>query len=430
MSALRSRAPIGIIRQRPFQNGAVGQEPTSVRQFNFCQSDWFFVRDFRSRVTKHVVTVFALMLATSMALLVRTAGSKENVDAKRVTLLDLLGTQENRWVFNHLCIPANVLGQIPYTNGDFVDGYLSLNRSRWAEAWSALERKDDAASAKALAPILHSVIDAYWPGRVVRDESGAITKFHDCEEFGQLKGILREEHGGGSGPSGADKDRVTGYLAQIIKASRGGQPFEDAEAILRSGPLRISTSAVTSELPRDANANNNLAQLAPSSTPPSAALIVSEVEGNFRLSVPISKLVMTIPHGNLSQSTNPVGGAAASPRYFLLSDSTHGINISGWFESSNSYSGFENYWNREKGAWHERGMPEPQHEAKSHIGGWELVAYDMAVPVGGDAHIRAEWVQDGTWIDLHISAGSNEPVEALRETVMNLLRSIKVTLVP
>ena len=60
-------------------------------------------------------------------------------------------------------------------------------------------------------------------------------------------------------------------------------------------------------------------------------------------------------------------------------------------------------------------------------GPWEVVAYDVPVPAGGtSAHLRAERVQAGTWIDLHLSSTSVRPPATLRSELMTMLRQVEV----
>jgi hypothetical protein len=370
------------------------------------------------------------LLGCSFAMISPLAFSDDAPISTGSSLQKILDTPENQWVFNHLCIPTGVIGESRYSNADFVDAYLLRAKNHWVAAQEALKGGDDDASSKQIAPILHSVIDAYWPGRLLRDESGAITAFRTCEEFGQLQGLMRQEHGGGEGPTGAAKDLATANMAQLIRKWKEGRPFEEAEVILRAGPLHVAANALAGQLPQNTGPNTKISQSTRSQAPTSMTLVVNELDGNYKLSVPVSRLVMTLPRATLSQVTETAGGATQSPRYFHFSDSTRGLALSGWFEGGNSFPGFDSFWKQQTDAWHAQGLPEPQNVARASIGGWDLVTYDIALPAVNDAHIRAEWVQDGTWIDLHISAAGKEPIESLRNTVMNALKDIKVTAAP
>jgi hypothetical protein len=367
------------------------------------------------------------MLPAVLVAIYAMPASAENapVDTK-TSLSALLTTRENQWVFNHLCVPAGILGANRYTTGDFVEAYFTITRDRWAAAQTALQQGDEKASMTAVAPILHSMIDAYWPKRLVRDETGAITAFRDCAALGQLPGILREEHGGSSGPTGAVADHVKNEMAQVIRLWKQGRPYEEAEAILRTGPLKVSQSALALPLPIASGSSS----LETPAGPSPAALIVTEEDGIFRLAVPASRLVMTLPRGTLARETTSAGGATSNPRYFHFTDSDRGINLSGWFESAESYAGFDKLWGQQIEAWRKGGMPSPLNAVKSRLDGWELVSYDISLPSGSDAHIRAEWVQDGMWIDLHVSVGNSQPIESVRATALEIFKSIRVSEAP
>jgi len=49
----------------------------------------------------------------------------------------------------------------------------------------------------------------------------------------------------------------------------------------------------------------------------------------------------------------------------------------------------------------------------------------MSSPVGSNSHVRAHWVQAGTWIDLHISTIQSASAES-RNKLLEMLRSIEV----
>jgi len=165
---------------------------------------------------------------------------------------------------------------------------------------------------------------------------------------------------------------------------------------------------------------------AAAAAPENVTLKVSEVENNYVLSVPISKLVMLLPKGNLIQKQNAVGGSTASPRYFYFQDKGRTLMVSGWFESSINYSDFNKYWNEDKDSWRSRNLPTPTNAKFFKVGGWEGVVYDLPFPKGENSHIRAHWLQAGTWIDLHLSLTSESRNSRSREELLELLNSIQV----
>lgn len=161
----------------------------------------------------------------------------------RPPLVSVLNTPEHRWVFQHICVPIRHLPADGYTPGDFVEAYLAFYRARWEASMAAKRNGDLDASIKYFAPLLHSVIDLYWPNRVVRDSQGAILRFRDCDELGNLKGILRAERSM-FGPSVKDLEPAGAYGGPIIGKWRDNRPFEEVEEILRSGPMKLAEPSV------------------------------------------------------------------------------------------------------------------------------------------------------------------------------------------
>jgi glucan phosphorylase len=171
-----------------------------------------------------------------------------------------------------------------------------------------------------------------------------------------------------------------------------------------------------------------VAPCAAANAPKEVTLQVTELDSSYQLSVPVSQLIMTIPKGNFLQKNNAGGGSADSPRYFYFEDKKQGMIASGWFESSEGYSNFSKLWNDEKKSWQSNNLPMPTNETIFKSDGWEAVAYDIPVPLqaGNNSHIRAYWVQAGTWIDLHLSLTSKAENVELREKLTKLLKSIQI----
>jgi hypothetical protein len=153
-------------------------------------------------------------------------------------------------------------------------------------------------------------------------------------------------------------------------------------------------------------------------------LHVIEKNGAYELSVPVSQLVMTIPKENLSPERNPSGGSANSSRYFYFADQKRTLLISGWFESATAFKGMEGFWKGETQSWGQ----EPKNVSFQKIGNWNTVIYDMEVPLpkASNSHIRAELVQSGTWIDLHISLTGEQSTKDSRSELVKTLKKILV----
>jgi hypothetical protein len=149
------------------------------------------------------------------------------------------------------------------------------------------------------------------------------------------------------------------------------------------------------------------------------ALQIDETARGHRLSMPVSRLALTIPKGGFKRATSKAGSAASSPRYFYFTDEARRLQLSGWFESAQGFSGVKKFWEGETAQWRRSNLPEPRNVSFTKIGGWEAILYDVPDAAGPSSHVRAHWVQGDTWIDLHLStmSGSREGLVALLETL-------------
>ena len=95
--------------------------------------------------------------------------------------------------------------------------------------------------------------------------------------------------------------------------------------------------------------------------------MVTEKDGAYELLVPVSRLSLTIPKGRFLPSKP--SGESGNPRYFSFEDRQRG-------RSSN---------------------------------------------------VRAEWIQAGTWIDLHLSVTANQSEAAGRTTLRDFLGTLQVS---
>jgi hypothetical protein len=153
---------------------------------------------------------------------------------------------------------------------------------------------------------------------------------------------------------------------------------------------------------------------------------ISKREGAYELTVPVSRLIMTIPAGGFSQGKNTRGGSTENPRYFYFEDTARHLIVSGWFESSEGYPGINAFWEDETRAWKSGGLPEPKDIVFTKIAGWDAIFYDISIPGKSNSHIRAHWLQAGTWIDIHLSMTSNRASAELRSALQSLLKTIQV----
>jgi hypothetical protein len=158
----------------------------------------------------------------------------------------------------------------------------------------------------------------------------------------------------------------------------------------------------------------------------SESLEINEIKGNYELTVPVSRLVMTIPKNNLSQGENKRGGSTDNPRYFYFEDKSLHLIISGWFEPAHGFPGIKKFWEDETRTWKQRGQPNPTDVLFEKIGSWDAIAYDISLPVGNNSHIRAHWLQAGTWIDIHLSITTDRPSMENRAKLHAFLKNVQV----
>jgi hypothetical protein len=72
-------------------------------------------------------------------------------------------------------------------------------------------------------------------------------------------------------------------------------------------------------------------------------------------------------------------------------------------------------------------MCRPTNVEFKKIGGWDAVLYDMVIPGNTHSNIRAHWLQEGTWIDMHLSSLTEaKSPRQCRAALMKLLKQIRV----
>ena len=155
-------------------------------------------------------------------------------------------------------------------------------------------------------------------------------------------------------------------------------------------------------------------------------LDIKDAGNSFELTVPLSRLILSVPKSGLAIRTNKRGGATGSARYFYLADAAGDVIVSGWFELAHRYTDLENSWKQEMDQMKKRGSPTPEDVERSELGPWRAILYNYSLPNGSSAHIRATYLGAGTWIDLHASVSSARKSIETRKQVVALVRSIQV----
>ncbi len=166
-----------------------------------------------------------------------------------------------------------------------------------------------------------------------------------------------------------------------------------------------------------------------SASAPAPDVLQVKLEANaYQLSVPVSRLMLKIPAAGLAQQNVRLGGSTNNPRYFEFVNSTRGLIISGWFEAAGGFKEIHEFWQGEAKAMSQPGLPPPEDVRFLTAGPWQVVAYrtSLQLPHGSNAHIRAELVESGTWIDLHLSMTSNLTVADAQAEMLRVLQSMQV----
>jgi len=150
--------------------------------------------------------------------------------------------------------------------------------------------------------------------------------------------------------------------------------------------------------------------------------LTSKVIGeNIELSVPASKLVLSIPKIGLIKQPNKTD----SYRYFYYYDKPLAFGVSGWFEPESQFIGAKKSWEEFIDKWH---GAEPKDVSFSTINGWEVVTYILPLQQCKQLNAKAHMVKSGTWIELHASStkcSKDKEFIDIRSYIKQLKTSIK-----
>lgn len=165
---------------------------------------------------------------------------------------------------------------------------------------------------------------------------------------------------------------------------------------------------------------------ASAASPGDTALIVVTEGDTLVLTVPVSKVHLSIPRGNLTRYEEPGSGATASPRYFQFRDDAKGLVISGWFESESSWQSWKKFLAGEFAGLIKSEYPPSKDPESVTAGPWHGFSYDVDLKSAKSANLRVELFKAGTWIDLHISVTSVGSITDARSQAMAFLKKVEV----
>jgi hypothetical protein len=162
------------------------------------------------------------------------------------------------------------------------------------------------------------------------------------------------------------------------------------------------------------------------STPEGETLHVFELPEGYVLNVPVSTLAVTIPRKDLKNSTGK--GSKLNPRYFLFQNERRpDISISGWIEPAKDFTSTKKILEGDQIQWEINGLPNPTDVEFKKIGNWDAVFYNLKLLGNMHSSVRAHWIQENTWIDMHISSlTEGKTTRQCRATISKLLGQIQV----
>jgi len=143
----------------------------------------------------------------------------------------------------------------------------------------------------------------------------------------------------------------------------------------------------------------------------------------FTFTVPQSRVLVKV-----SDPSFLPDAAGAKPNYFKLIRQEPLLIVSGWLEPAQQYKGLKAFWEGESRSPAYAGALAPTRVEMLQEGAWEVVAFDVSLPGAIQSNLRAERVEDGTWVDLHLStiARAATPSTKLRAELLATLRKVQV----
>jgi hypothetical protein len=159
-----------------------------------------------------------------------------------------------------------------------------------------------------------------------------------------------------------------------------------------------------------------------------AGIQITETDRAYQLTVPVSRLILTIPKGEFTHTEQDQGGTAGGPRYFNFRHKSLNLTIDGWFEPLENFPGLKKVWAENMKVLSRTGQMAPKGVSFEKVGRWRAILYDVpdpAVPLV-NSQISAHWLQAGTWIELHLSLTTDSMGKDPRTKLVELLKTIQV----
>jgi hypothetical protein len=157
------------------------------------------------------------------------------------------------------------------------------------------------------------------------------------------------------------------------------------------------------------------------------AIVITERQDTYELTVPVSRLILNIPKEGFKQMVVSRADATASWRYFSFEDTVQHLYVSGWFEAQSEFPGTAAYWEMSKAAWSRAHVPTPESVEFKKLGGWDAIVYQMPRSSGSNSNLQIHWTEAGTWINLHLSVDSEAPATENRLRLESLVARLRVS---
>lgn len=159
--------------------------------------------------------------------------------------------------------------------------------------------------------------------------------------------------------------------------------------------------------------------------PVESRISVVAQESRYEITVPSSKVTLLVPKADLRPGVGARSGASGSPRYFLLEGQE--LVVSGWFEPARLHTGtLDDSLKGEFAGLVKAGFAAPSHLEKLRVGAFDGVLYDVNDPGTNSSHVRATFVDEDTWIDLHVSVHADRSPAQLRAAVVDAVRGLSI----
>jgi hypothetical protein len=155
-------------------------------------------------------------------------------------------------------------------------------------------------------------------------------------------------------------------------------------------------------------------------------LQVFELPHGYVMNVPVSTVAVTIPKKDLRDNLG--SRSKLNPRYFLFQNERRpDISVSGWIEPAKKFTSTKKIFEGDKIQWDINGLPKPTEVEFKRVKGWDAVLYNMNMPGDTHSNIRAHWIEEGTWIDIHLSSlTEGKTPRQCRAALARLLGQIQV----